>query len=182
MKKWQLVVLAVLFLCLGTVVFAYGPPFGDGTPPFAGSRSGFRGAFAGSEGVPGPGNFRSGFGPGFGPGRYLDLSEEQLNKMGALRDRYLQDTKDLRYAIAQQQLEVRRLFTDPKTDEGALRTKQKEMITLRGQLFSKMAQMPIEMRKILTPEQIQKLDQMPVGPSGMGPGRMGIGGPGQGTW
>jgi Spy/CpxP family protein refolding chaperone len=190
MKKWHLVVLAALFMGLGSVAFAYGPLSGDGVPPFAGSRGGFRGPFAGSEGAPGPGSFRPGFGPGFGPGfqggvspgRYLNLSEEQLTKMGAVRDRIYGETKDLRYALAQQQLEVRRLFTDPKTDDTTLLTKQKEMITLREQLFSKMAQTSLEMRKILTPEQIQKLDRMPMGQAGMGLSRMGFGGPGRGTW
>ena len=72
------------------------------------------------------------------------------------------------------------LFTDPKSDEATLLAKQKELITLRGQLLSKMAQMPIEMRKILTPEQIEKLGRLPMGRGlggrfgGMG---MGFGGP-----
>jgi Spy/CpxP family protein refolding chaperone len=187
MKKWQVVMLAVLFASLGTAVFAYGPPFEDGRAPFAGN-SGFRPPFAGADGFSGPstpvgpGNFGPGFSRGFGPGRYLNLSEDQLNKMAALRDRYFQDTKDLRYALAQQQLEVRRLFTDPKTDEATLLTKQKEMTTLREQLFSKLAQMPIEMRKILTPEQIEKLDRMPVGGFRAGFDRMGFGGPGRSRW
>ena len=181
MKKWQVVMLAVLFAGLGTAVFAFGPPFGDGTPPLAGA-DGLRGPTTPF----GPANFRPGFGPGFpggsGPFQYLNLSEEQSNKMGALRDRYVQETRDLRYALAQQELEVQRLFTDPKTDEATLSTKQKEMSMLRQSLFNKMAQMPIEMRKILTPEQIQKLGQMPAGRFGMGFGRMGFAGPGRGIW
>jgi hypothetical protein len=44
-----------------------------------------------------------------------------------------------------------------------------------------MGQIPIEMRKILTPDQIQKLGQMP-GRFGMGFGRMGFGGRGPGRW
>jgi Spy/CpxP family protein refolding chaperone len=188
MKKWQIVILAVLFMGLGTTVFAFGPPFGGGAP-FAGN-PGFGGPFGGTDGLPGPttpvgpGRFRQGFGPGFGTGfgpvQYLNLSEDQLNKMGSLRDRYLQETRDLRYAIAQQQLEVQRLFTDPKTDEATLSTKQKELITLRQQLFNKMAQMPLEMRKVLTPEQIQKLGQMPMGYFRGGPAMMGFGARGWG--
>ena len=132
MKKWQVVMLAVLFAGLGTAVFAFGPPFG-GKPTLCREPLVFarplraRTAFPDPQPPVGPGNFGPGFSGGFGPGQYLNLSEDQLNKMGALRDRYLQDTKDLRYALAQQQLEVRRLFTDPKTDEATLLTKQKEM-------------------------------------------------------
>lgn len=115
MKKWQVVMLVMFFVGFGTAVFAYGPPFGDGVPPFA-ANQGFRGPYGGGEGFPGPAtpSGRGGFGPwsgtgpgsGFGPTQFLNLSEEQVNKMSALRDRYLQDTKDLRYAMAQQQLEV----------------------------------------------------------------------------
>jgi Spy/CpxP family protein refolding chaperone len=189
MKKWQVAILTVFFVSLGTAVFALSPPFGDGIPPFAGN-AGFRPPFARVDGFPGPttplgfGQIQPPFGPGFqggfGPDRYLNLSEEQSSKMAALRDRYLQDTRDLRYALAQQQLEVRRVITDPKTDDATLLAKEKEMSTLRQQLFNKMEQMPLEMRKILTPEQIRKLDRMPVGGFGVGFGRMGFGAPGPG--
>ena len=180
MKKWQIIMLAVCFLGLGTAVFAFGPPFG-GAPPFGGN-NGVRPPFAGADDSWGPAPFGPGFQGGFGPLQYLNLSEDQLNKMVALRDRYFQDTRDLRYAIAQQQLDVQRLFTDPKTDEATLLTKQKELITLRQQLMNKLAQLPVEMRKILTPEQIQKLGQMPVRGLGTGFGRMGFGGPFSGGW
>jgi Spy/CpxP family protein refolding chaperone len=180
MKKWHVVMLVMLFIGLGTAVFAFGPPFGDGREPFAGNL-GFRPPFA--DGFPGPATpLGPGYSQGFGPLQYLNLSEEQLNEMDALRDRYLQETKDLRYALAQQRLEVQRLFRDPETDDATLLTKQNEMSTLRQQLFNKMAQMPMEMRNILTPDQVQKLGQMAAGPFGMGFGRMGFGGPGPGAW
>lgn len=188
MKKWQIVILAVLFMGLGTTVFGFGPPFGGGAS--FGGNPGFGGPFTGTDGLPGPttpmgpGRFRSGFGPGFrtgfGPVQYLNLSEDQLNKMGARRDRYLQETRDLRYAIAQQQLEVQRLFADPKTDEANLSAKQRELITLRQQLVGKIAQMPLEMRKVLTPEQIQKLGETAVGRMRSGFGMMRFGAPGWG--
>jgi Spy/CpxP family protein refolding chaperone len=184
MKKWCLLIVAVLFVGFVTVVFAFGPPFGSGGPPFAADR-GFRGSFTGPEGFPGSmppfarGNFGPTFAPGFpgafGPMRYLGLSEDQLKKMAALRDRYFQETRDLRYELAEKGLRMRKLFTDPKTDDAALAANQKELSVLRQKLFDAVAQMPIEMRKILTPDQIQKLGQMPPGRFGMGFGRMGFG-------
>ena len=60
-----------------------------------------------------------------------------------------------------------------KTDDATLLAKQKEMSGLRQKLQDKMAQMMIEGRKILTPEQLQKLDRMGMGSGGgMGFGMM----------
>lgn len=181
MKKWQLAILVGLIAGLGTVALAYGLPFGSGGPPFMGPRAGFSGPFAGSGGFSGPpawfgpGGFgpgvRSNFGPGFqggfGPGRYLNLSEEQVNQLNGLRNRTYKEMANLRNDLAQKQLEIQKLMTDPKTDEAILLAKQKEMTALREQLFDKMARIPLEMRKILTPEQIQKLGGAPMGFGGM---------------
>jgi len=93
--------------------------------------------------------------------KYLNLSPEQKEKMKESRSRYHSDTRDLRYDLAAKRLEMRKLFTDPKTDDATLLAKQKEISGLRQQLGDKKAQMKIEWRKILTPEQIAKLDRMP---------------------
>ena len=120
--------------------------------------------------------FERGWGPGshgkFGGGAYLGLSKEQLEKMRGMRDRFYNETRDLRYDMAQKRLEMRKLFTDPKTDDATLLAKQKEMSALRQKLQDKMAQMMIEGRRILTPEQLQKLERMGMGPGGMGFGMM----------
>ena len=97
----------------------------------------------------------------FGFKKYLNLSDEQLAKMKDLRNSFNNDTRDLRYNLAIKRLEMRKLFTDPKTDDAALFAKQKEISKIRQQLSDKKAQMKIEWRKILTPEQITKLDKMP---------------------
>ena len=97
----------------------------------------------------------------FGFKKYLGLSDEQLAKMKELRNNFRNDTRDLRYNLAIKRLEMRKLFTDPKTDDEALLAKQNEISKLRQQLSDKKAQMKLEWRKILTPEQIAKLDRMP---------------------
>jgi zinc resistance-associated protein len=91
----------------------------------------------------------------------LNLSKNQLEKMKDLHSRFQNETRDLRYDLAIKRIEMRKLFTDPKTDDAALLAKQKELSSLREQLSEKRAQMKIEWRKILTPEQIAKLDRMP---------------------
>ncbi|MGA3207896.1 MAG: Spy/CpxP family protein refolding chaperone [Syntrophales bacterium] len=103
-----------------------------------------------------PGSYKE-----FGFKKYLGLSDEQLAKMKELRNNFRNDTRDLRYNLAIKRLEMRKLFTDPKTDDTTLLAKQKEISKLRQQLSDKKAAKKIAWRKILTPEQIAKLDRMP---------------------
>lgn len=102
-----------------------------------------------------------GFDKKCGIAKHLNLSEEQLTKMKELRNRHDAETRDLRYSLAVKRIEMRKLFTDPKTDEATLLAKQRELSKLCQQLMDKKAQMKIEWRSILTPEQIAKLDKMP---------------------
>ena len=106
----------------------------------------------------------SGFASARQGGRFaklLNLSPEQKEKAKELRSRYRSETRDLKYNLAAKRLEMRKLFSDPKAEETALLAKQKELDTLCGQLLEKKSQMKMEWRKILTPEQIARLDQFP---------------------
>jgi len=176
MKKWFVGVVVLVFVALTTLVFAQGPGSGPGGPPVAGGPGGFRGPGSMMGGPSGPEGLEPGYGRGFrggfGSGAYLGLSTEQVDKIRGLRDRFYNETRDLRYEMAQKQLEMRKLFMDPKTDDAKLLAKQKEMSGLRQKLQDKMAQMMIEGRKILTPEQLQKLDRTGMGLGGMGFGMM----------
>jgi Spy/CpxP family protein refolding chaperone len=179
MKKLYTGMLMMLFVALAASVFAFGPPFAEGRPPFAGPS----GEFSGPANFPGPFGPGAVGRPGFGPGarggfdgsNYLNLSKEQIDKMQELRGRHYAETRDLRYELSQKQLEMRRLFTDPKAEDATVLAKQKELSSLRQKLMDKMAQIPLEMRKVLTPEQLQKIDQMSGGRFGMGFGGMGPG-------
>ena len=93
--------------------------------------------------------------------KHLNLSDQQLTKMKELRSSFRNDTRDLRYNLAIKRIEMRKLFTDPKTDDATLLAKQKEISNLRQQLSDKKAEMKLKWRKILNPEQIAKLDRMP---------------------
>jgi Spy/CpxP family protein refolding chaperone len=81
--------------------------------------------------------------------------------MREVRNRYYTDTHDLRYDIRIKRLEMQKLFTDPKVDDATLLTKEKELSALKLKLMDRKAEMKLAWRKILTPEQIQKLGQMP---------------------
>jgi len=169
MKKWSLAVLALFFVFLATAVLAAPPdadPAASAPPP-----SSHHGQF-------GPGDMHgwpgSGFKAGHGIVSYLGFTPEQIGKMRELRSRYRNETHDVRYDLAVKRLEMKKLFTDPKVDDATLLAKQKEISSLRQRLMDKRAQMKIEWRKILTAEQIQKLDRIPAG-CRMGHGRMGFG-------
>jgi Spy/CpxP family protein refolding chaperone len=110
----------------------------------------------------------------FAMAKHLQLSDEQLAKMKELKARYAGETRDLKYSLAAKRLEMRKLFTDPKTSDATLAAKQKELNSLRMQLMEKRGQMRLEWRKILTPEQLAKLDRMPHKHRGMRHGGGGV--------
>jgi Spy/CpxP family protein refolding chaperone len=93
--------------------------------------------------------------------KHLNLSDQQLTKMKELKSSFRNDTRDLRYNLAIKRIEMRKLFTDPKTDDATLIAKQKEISNLRQQMSDKKAEMKLKWRKILTSEQIAKLDRIP---------------------
>ena len=144
MKRSCVLVLATFLIVLTTAAFA-APP--DPAPPAPPQMQGPWGH--------GPGHHRF--------GDFLNLTQEQKDRMKELRSRFSADTHDLKYDIRLKHLEMKKLFTDPKTDDQTLLAKQKELSALVLKLMDKKAQMKIEWRKILTPEQIQKLDRMPKG-------------------
>jgi Spy/CpxP family protein refolding chaperone len=142
MKKWQVTLLALFFVGLATVVLAAAPDSGP----------------AGPAQVTGP-RGHAGFHHRFAS--RLNLTQEQKDKMRELRNRYYTDTHDLRYDIRIKRLEMRKLFTDPKVDDATLLAKEKDLSALRLKLMDRKAEKEVGWRKILTPEQIQKLGLPP---------------------
>lgn len=171
MKKWYTGATVVLFALSLTTALSWGDD-----PPFS-NREGEHQNPVFSGGPIGP----PGFGPNpiFHPGleRQLNLSREQLDKIEELRDFSHSDTRSLRYELAQKHLEFRRLFSDPKVDEATLLAKQKEIDVLNEKLQNEAADTLLKIRKILSPEQISRLDQIPPPPfphwMGKSRGRMG---------
>ncbi|OPY68524.1 MAG: periplasmic repressor CpxP [Syntrophorhabdus sp. PtaU1.Bin002] len=161
MKKWHLAVMIALCIGLATTVYAFGP--------------GHRCTAAGWGGS-GPCYGE----PGFGGGRILDsldLTKEQAGQLWQMREKHRNDTQSLRYEMFQKRLELRKLYADPKTDEALLLAKQKELNLVQQKLDDKRAQLRFDERKVLTPDQIKKLNEAAVGP---GCGQRGFGGRGFG--
>jgi Spy/CpxP family protein refolding chaperone len=86
-----------------------------------------------------------------------------MDKMWQLRTKHRDEARQIGYELFQKRLEARNLFTDPKADDGSIIAKQKEINALQQRMQEKMVQLKLEERKILTPEQLQKLKEMPQG-------------------
>ena len=152
MKKLYVVMIAVFLIALATTVFA--APTNPASSATAPAR---HHGCAGVQAMPGGGSFHDEFWSN------LNLSKEQVDKMREIKTRYYKETRNMRYELAQKRLEVRKLFTDPKTDDTTLLAKEKELNALKLKLMDKKAEMKIEKRKVFTPEQLQKLDTMSMG-------------------
>lgn len=145
MKNMKMCILAGIVLCLwASMAFGADPP---AMGPAGSMGPGMHGAMGGDA-------IHAGI------AKHLNLSREQQDKLHALTSRYFKETREMRYELAEKRLAMWKLFTDPGTSDAALLAKQKEISALRQKLFDKMAQMMIEGRKILTPDQLARLDQM----------------------
>jgi Spy/CpxP family protein refolding chaperone len=148
MKKTTIVGLGlILVLALAaTVALAWGPGFGPG--------------------------FGRGFrGPGYGIPPIPNLTAEQSAQIQALRDGFLKEIEPLQKELYEKGQEFRNLWQSPNPDQAAIAAKQKEIFNLQAQLQEKATNLGLEIRKVLTPEQ---LAQMPAAGRGFGPG-MGFG-------
>ena len=141
MKKLTLVLVAVVLGVFLTVpAFAFGP--GEGR---------------------GPGGCQ-GNGPGGDHGYYqdrifknLNLTDEQKTKIEAMRDANYKATKPLREKMFDKSVELRREWLKANPDKDKITAAQKEMRTLRDSLEDKDTALKLEIRKLLTPEQNEKL-------------------------
>ena len=154
MKKTTIVGLGlILALALvATVALAWGPGFGPGFG------RGFRGPASGSPPIP-------------------NLTAEQSAQIQVLRDGFLKEIEPLQKEVYTKGTELRNLWQSPNPDQATIAAKQKEMFNLRSQMQEKGTSLGLEIRKVLTPEQ---LAQLPAFNQGAGFGSGGGFGPGMG--
>jgi Spy/CpxP family protein refolding chaperone len=126
----------------------------------------------------GPGFGRGGFGGGPGP-KWSTLTDDLKAKLQELRTKLWNEMAPIREKMWSMRQDLRKLWTDPKADSPTILAKQKEMRDLRNQMADKMAQMKLDMRNLLTPDQLEKFAQLGPGAEGFGGGgRGGFGGRG----
>jgi len=167
MKKTMIIGLSlvVALALIATVALAWGPGFGPG--------------------------FGRGFrGPAYGVPPIPNLTTEQSAQIKALRDGFLKETESLQKELYTKGTELRNLWQSPNPDQVAISAKQREMIDLRTQLQEKATSLGLDIKKVLTPEQLAQLPAFSqgagfgpsagFGPRGFGP-PMGMRGP-MGRW
>jgi Spy/CpxP family protein refolding chaperone len=121
-----------------------------------------------------------GFGPRFGRGPggpafssppIPNLTAEQSAQIHTLRDAFLKENEPLQKELFARGQELRQLWATPNADAAAIKAKQSEISDLRSELQEKATDLRLEIRKVLTSEQ---LAQMPSADTGFGPA-MGFG-------
>ena len=135
MKKLTFVLMAVVLGVLLTVpAFAFGP--GEGGSPTAG-----KGECTCSK----PALWK------------LNLSAEQKTKIEALISENQKSIRPLREKMFDKSVELRRLWLKENPEKDKILALQKEVRTLRDKVEDKATALRFEIRKILTPEQNEKL-------------------------
>lgn len=110
------------------------------------------------------------FGPGYGPGEGrgfgyhheaglwgLNLTDEQKTKIEALQVAQYKEIRPIREKMFDKSVELRRMWLQTNPDKDKIVSLQKEVRALRDQLEDKATVQRLELRKMLTPEQQEKL-------------------------
>ena len=143
--------LALSLALVATVALAWGPGFG-------------------------PGFGRGSGGPAYGSPPIPNLTSEQSAQIQALRDAFLKEIEPLQNNLWTKRTELRNLWSDSKTDPAVITAKQKEIWDLQSKLQEMAGNLGLEIRKVLTPEQLAQLPAFGRG-AGFGPRGMGFGPP-----
>lgn len=88
----------------------------------------------------------------------LDLTPEQEEQILILSQEFYQKSLPLRQRLQRLRLELRRLWAEEKPDEAAINAKLTEMTPLRIELRAMAMETREKIRKVLTPEQLEKLE------------------------
>lgn len=113
----------------------------------------------------------AGWGPGAGRGfglgpRHMwlmNLTPEQAGQVFELRQKFMNDTAELRKQMLVKAVELAQLWKAEKPDDKAILAKSRELSALRAQFQEKAVALRLEMRKIVP--------QLPMFGPGMGPGK-----------
>ena len=125
----------------------------------------------------------------------LNLSAEQWNKVQGLKSAHMKAVTPIQNQLFAKRNEIRLLWAETNPDGAQILAKQKELGELQSQVQDKATQFALDVRKVLTPEQLAKFSvlgpgmggrhgQCPFQGDGPGPGGPGMGpgpgGPGMG--
>jgi Spy/CpxP family protein refolding chaperone len=89
--------------------------------------------------------------------RQLNLTDEQMARLQELRESYLGDTLAWRNELVINRFDLRELLHNPRADANQVLAKQREVSALESKIEERAVLYQLEMRKVLTPDQIKLL-------------------------
>ena len=102
---------------------------------------------------------RHGMGRGAAALAELDLTEQQKDRIEAIHDKQRRSAIEIRKNLELAQLDMRKLVRADTPDRRAIETQVDRMSGLRAQLQKSQLNSMLDVRGVLTPEQLQKLEQ-----------------------
>lgn len=103
----------------------------------------------------------------------LKLTEEQQEKIQAIRSAYQKEADGLKTSIHEKKASLHELFRNPEASRDQILEAQRELVTLKSEKMNKAMEARLQARSILTPEQIRELPQacwLGIGERGKGKG------------
>ncbi|MGB9681367.1 MAG: Spy/CpxP family protein refolding chaperone [bacterium] len=102
--------------------------------------------------------------------KLLNLTDEQIGKIKALREEYYTKIQDARKKLQDAVFSLEQLMLDKKVDQSLVNDKKKEIQDLAKQLSDLYNEYWDKLKAILTPEQLSKLSHRAFGPEFWGRG------------
>lgn len=90
--------------------------------------------------------------------KFLDLTPEQKKKLEEMREMRFEQGQNFQDKLRKMRLDLGKLMEDPEADEKKMEALIDEMAKLRADHFKGSLRHKREMRKIFTPEQLEKID------------------------
>jgi Spy/CpxP family protein refolding chaperone len=131
---------------LGILIFMTSAAFGQGGPPGKGPEFRGRGQMMGP--MPYPLEQMT---------KDLKLTDDQNASLQNLRHGFLRDTLPWRNDLVVKRMDLQDLLRRPESEPDRILSKQREVSDLESKIQERMVIYQLEMRKVLTPEQIRLL-------------------------
>jgi Spy/CpxP family protein refolding chaperone len=89
----------------------------------------------------------------------LGLTQEQQDKLDALRKAHREENKDLREALKEKRQALKKELAKPVSDNNAISAIATEMKDIQAQLIDNRINNILQVKEVMTPEQYQKFQQ-----------------------
>lgn len=89
----------------------------------------------------------------------LDLSDSQKSEIMSILEKYDKDIANLKKSLRETRKNLTRLLDTDQADESQIRSALRQAAPIKEELFVMRVKMVAELKKVLTPEQLQLLNQ-----------------------